>query len=171
MRGVGSAVVPALIAGGLAAGSHVASKGYASAKNRLTKARDYKAMLSANPQLKDHDAGQTQMVFNSMRNLAPSLSADPLVAGSFVRNMPELSPESGPAVPLQTAKLLTDSQKAVSQARGDRPIADAFSTGKPMMMEPFKQQQQQLHSEVREGYKPQDTGEWGTIGRTEKTYR
>jgi hypothetical protein len=135
-RLVGQVGAPALAAAGLAAFSQGASKGLGALTNKFTKARDYKAMLQANPSLAQADASTTQMYFNSLRHVSPSLSKDPLVAGSFVRNMMEMQPETGPAIPIQTTKLLTDAQKSISQARAGHPIAEAFAGGKPMVLQP-----------------------------------
>jgi len=138
-RVIGQVGVPALAAAGLAAVGQGVSKGLGAITNRFTKARDYKAMLQANPALAQADASTTQMYFNSLRHVSPSLSKDPLVAGSFVRNMMELQPESGPAIPIQTTKLLADAQKSISQARAGHPIAEAFAGGKPSFYEMTRQ--------------------------------
>lgn len=115
----------------LTAGAVAGSSGYDAIMNRFTKTRDYKSMLEANPALNKYDAGQVQMVYNTLRNQAPSLSKDPLLAGSFVRKTLEIAPESGPFVDIATAKTLSDTQKNLSEARDKRgPIAEAF---KPYM--------------------------------------
>lgn len=139
-RGAGQALLPAAITAGAAAIATGASKGVGAIQERFGKARDYKAMLQVHPSLADKDPGQTQLYYNSLRRMAPSLAKDPLVAGSFVRNMMELQPEGGPAVPLQTAKLLTDAQKSVTQAKAGRgPVAEAFMTGRQPLLEMQRQ--------------------------------
>jgi len=115
----------------LTAGAVGAAQAYDGIKDRLTKTRDYKSMLEATPALRKYDAGQVQMVYNTLRNQAPSLSKDPLLAGSFVRKTLEVSPESGPFVDVATAKTLSDTQKNLTEARDKRgPISEAF---KPYM--------------------------------------
>jgi hypothetical protein len=156
-RGAGQALLPAAITAGAAAIATGASKGVGAIQERFGKARDYKAMLQVHPSLQDRDPGQTQLYYNSLRKMAPSLAKDPLVAGSFVRNMMELQPEGGPAVPLQTAKLLTDAQKSVSQARESRPIAEAFMTGRSPLFEMQRQPGPQV--EKRYEYPVQESGQ------------
>lgn len=158
-RLVGQVGAPALAAAGLAAVSHGTSRGLDVLTSKFTKARDYKAMLKANPSLAQADASTTQMYFNSLRHVSPSLSKDPLVAGSFVRNMMELQPESGPAIPIQTTKLLTDAQKSISQARAGHPIAEAFAGGKPSFFQP-----EQAGQAPREEF-PISAGPTGMAGR------
>ena len=128
---LGGAMAPALVGAGFAAGGYGVSKAYEAVKDRLTKTRDYKAMLDANPVLKKYDAGQVQMVYNSLRSQAPSLARDPLVANSFVHRTLEVAPESGPHIDPQTVKMLTESQRNVSQAaRGRGDIMSAFVPGR-----------------------------------------
>jgi hypothetical protein len=111
-----------------------ASRAFEALEDRLTKTRDYKAMLQASPALSKYDAGQVQMVFNSLRAQAPSMSKDPLIASSFIRKTLEYSPESGPFVDPQTAKTLTDVQGNINKARNERgSVAGAF---KPTSLTP-----------------------------------
>jgi hypothetical protein len=125
--GFGQALPGAIIGAGLAAGGQLGSAGYGAIKERLTKTRDYKAMLGASPALKKFDAGQVQMVYNSLRSHAPSMSKDPLIAGSFVYKTLDLAPESGPHIDPQTAKLLAETQRNVVTARSGRgSISEAF---------------------------------------------
>jgi DNA-binding PucR family transcriptional regulator len=127
---IGKAMAPAIVGAGFAAGGYGVSKAYGAVKERLTKTRDYKAMLDANPVLKKYDAGQVQMVYNSLRAQAPSLARDPLIANSFVNKTLELQPESGPHIDAQTVKMLTESQRNISQAaRGRGEIMSAFTPG------------------------------------------
>lgn len=125
--GFGQALPGAIIGAGLAAGGQLGSAGYGAIKERLTKTRDYKAMLGASPALKKFDAGQVQMVYNSLRSHAPSMSKDPLIAGSFVRRTLEISPESGPFIDPATTKMLAETQRNVATARSGRgSISEAF---------------------------------------------
>lgn len=127
MRGLGAALPGALVASGLTAGAVGASKGYSMVKERFTKSRDFKGMLEANPTLGKHDAGQVQMIYNSLRSQSPAMAKDPLIAGSFVRRTLELAPDSGPFIDPQTTKLLSETERNVSQARSGRgSIAEAF---------------------------------------------
>lgn len=122
-QGIGGAAAAALIA----AGGYGVSKGFGAIKERITKPRDYKAMLGANPVLSKYDAGQVQMVYNSLRSQSPSMAKDPLIAGSFVHKTLNLSPEEGPFVDPQTVKILAETQRNLDQVRSDRgSIAEAF---------------------------------------------
>ena len=138
--GFGQALPGAVIGAGLAAGGQLASAGFGLAKDKLTKPRDYKAMLEATPSLNKFDAGQVQMVFNSLRSHAPTMSKDPLIAGSFIRRTLELSPETGPFIDPATVKMLAETQRNVATARSDRgPIVEAFKPTQiaPIDMDPF----------------------------------
>lgn len=87
--------MPAMLlqAAGTAAGAAtVAGIGYAAreAYNALTKKRDFNNMLSANPDLKEmhsQDPKQFNLMFTSLRNMNPTFSKDPIVAGTFMRRM------------------------------------------------------------------------------------
>lgn len=126
-EGAGRALPGIMVGLGLAAGSNLMSKGISAASERLTKTRDYKAMLKSSPGLKEYDAGQVQMVYNSLRSQSPTMAKDPLIAGSFVRRTMEMSPESGPFIDPQTVKTIAEAQRNVSQARKDRGgLSDAF---------------------------------------------
>jgi hypothetical protein len=127
MHGLGQALPGAMVGAGLAAGAVGAGKGYGALKDRFSKAKDFKAMMGASPALKKHDAGQVQMVYNSLRSQSPSMAKDPLIAGSFVRRTLEVSPESGPFIDPQTTKMLSETQRNISQAKSGRgSIAEAF---------------------------------------------
>jgi hypothetical protein len=184
-RGAGQALLPAAVTAAAAGIATGASRGIGAVMDRFGKAKDYQAMMQVHPTLRDKDPGQAQLYFNSLRSTAPTLAKDPLVAGSFVRNMMELQPSEGPAVPLATTKLLADAQKSLSQARGGRgPIAEAFMTGRSPMFEMPRQQPErpQLVGERRFGPIPgekiyeegkivgQKPSTWGPVGETVKDY-
>jgi hypothetical protein len=131
--GFGRAVgeqLPLAAAGVMMAGIGTAvGKGYGALKERLTKPRDYKAMLEANPSLGKEPAEKVQMLYNSLRTMAPTMAKDPLIAGSFVRNTLELSPETGPAISPQTVKTLVESQRNISEAKGTGAMMRAWTSG------------------------------------------
>jgi hypothetical protein len=137
-RAFGEQLVPAAVGLSLIGAGHVGVKAYSAVRDRITKARDYKKMISANPSLKHEPAKKVQMVFDSLRHMAPDMSKDPLVAGSFVRNTLELSPESGPAIATQTAKMLVDTQKNMKPGHRSM-VVDAIMSSKapwgPLMNE------------------------------------
>jgi len=108
------------------------AKGFEKIHDRLTKARDYKSMLQATPDLRHFDASHTQMMYNSLRSLAPTLARDPLVAGSFVRDALRLSPEHGPAIPPATAKMLVETQAKLQGPSLARQMAEAAGKASPL---------------------------------------
>lgn len=112
---MGAQVPTALAAAAVTGAAAGVAKGFEAVRERINKARDYKAMLQATPDLRRFDASHTQMMYNSLRTLAPTLARDPLVAGSFVRDAMHLSPEHGPAIPPQTAKLLAETQAKLNR--------------------------------------------------------
>lgn len=83
------------VAGGLAAagaGTLVAGVGAAASKayDALTKGRDFKQMLSHNPDLQEHhdrDPKMFNQMYTSLRGINPQFGKDPLVAGTFMRRM------------------------------------------------------------------------------------
>ena len=87
-RNIGQA---ALYAGGTAA-SMAAFAGTVSAARKMyyaaTKARDFKRMLEANPDLRAHheqDPAGFNRMFSALRTMAPEFTREPLVAGSYMR--------------------------------------------------------------------------------------
>lgn len=83
-QGAATAVVGAGIAGvGMAA-----SKIY----DAMTKRRDFQRMLQVNPDLAEHQASNPAMfnhMFSSLRMHNPAFTADPIVAGTYMRRMSE----------------------------------------------------------------------------------
>ena len=72
----------------------IAGIGVAAGKiyNAATKARDFRNMMSFNPDLQEHhdrDPRMFNQMFTSLRNMNPSYSKDPLVAGTYMRQMVE----------------------------------------------------------------------------------
>lgn len=122
-------LIGAAVSTGIAAAGVGATKGVRYIQDRFGKQRDYKNMMEANPSLGDLPSTQVQMVYNSLRTMAPTMAKDPLVAGSFVRRTMELSGDT-PAIDPMTAKLLSETQRNISQARKSRgPISEAFMPG------------------------------------------
>lgn len=54
-------------------------------KRGITKSRNYKAMLNANPDLKELPAQDVQKAFSALHRFNPDFASEPTVAGSFVR--------------------------------------------------------------------------------------
>lgn len=84
------------VAAGLAAGASLVAGAASKMLDAATKARDFKAMLEHNPDLADYHAENPRMfnqMFSSLRTMNPTFSKDPLVAGTYMRNM-WMSPQS-----------------------------------------------------------------------------
>lgn len=76
----------ALMGVGLTGVGLAASKIYGAA----TKARDFRNMMEYNPDLQEHHQRDPRMfnqMFTSLRNMNPAYSKDPLVAGTYMRQM------------------------------------------------------------------------------------
>lgn len=153
---IGEKMPAALVAGGIAGVGLGLSKGFDFIMDRVTKARDYKAMIQSTPDLHHFDASHTQMMYNSLRSLAPTLAKDPLVAGSFVRDMLRLSPEHGPAIPPATAKMLVDAQGRMEGEGIMQQMTAAGVSAKPSMRmdTPERPQMQAPYTETRKEFKP-----------------
>ena len=81
--------------------------------DKVKKPMEYKAMIEAHPELQKEDAGRVQALYNSLRHMSPHMAADPVIAGSFIRNLLDRGPEGSPAVPMETANMLATIQKNV----------------------------------------------------------
>lgn len=84
-----------------------------SLRRGITKTRNYKRMLAANPDLRDKPAAEVQAIFSTLHRFNPDFSGDPLVAGSFVRNHADL----GAGIGLESLKSLVDSRKGLNESR------------------------------------------------------
>ena len=81
------AVGAGAIAGGFGLAKHLGEKGFGAARDKIEKARAYKAMVEENPQLKHIDPNVTQKAFNTLHRFNPQYAKDPMVAGTFVNNV------------------------------------------------------------------------------------
>jgi len=99
--------VAASLAGDLADAAH----------RGITKSRNYKAMMEANPDLKKEDPVAIQSHFNTLHRFNPEFSSDPNVAGSYVRSQSQF-----PEGDLGSVQGLVSSRKAIKDARGARPL-------------------------------------------------
>ena len=151
------AQLPGSVAAGAVAGAGLGlAKGFGMLHERLTKTRDFKAMLQANPALHEYDAGHTQMVYNSLRSLAPSLAKDPLVAGSFVHGMLNHPGASGPMIPPATAKMLVDTQRNMEGRSMMQQMMEAAGKAGPLKARPEPRLVPPIHRE-QEGYDEHST--------------
>lgn len=94
-------------------GMALASDMYDAARRGLTKTRNYKRMMAANPDLSEKPAETIQSIFSTLHRFNPDFASDPLVAGSFVRNHAQLEVGVG----LDSMKHLVDARKGLSESR------------------------------------------------------
>lgn len=71
------------------AGSQLVRKGVDVIHSALTKSKHYKAMVDANPELKDLPAEKVQMAFDTLHKFNPDFASDPMVAGEYVYHAAE----------------------------------------------------------------------------------
>jgi len=64
---------------------------YDSLRRGLTKGRNYRNMLAANPDLKREDGQKVRRAFEVLHQFNPEFSGNPVVAGSFVRDQAQLN--------------------------------------------------------------------------------
>jgi len=75
-----------------AVGAGIAGIGMAVSKiyDAMTKRRDFHQMLASNPDLVEHQAADPKrfnQMFSTLRLMNPAFSADPIVAGTYMRRM------------------------------------------------------------------------------------
>lgn len=107
--------------------------------DKVKKPIEYQAMIEAHPELQKEDAGRVQALYNSLRHMSPHMAADPVIAGSFVRNLLDRGPEGSPAVPMETANMLSGIQKNVMSVKKDRGLTPSQSPVMGMLSNPLPQ--------------------------------
>lgn len=106
--------VGAAAAGGIALA--LAGDLYDAAKRGITKGRDYKAMMQANPQLKTLPAQSVQKAFSVLHRFNPDFASDPTVAGAWVKARATLNVDEQYG-DITTLKSLVDSRKSLADTR------------------------------------------------------
>ena len=109
--------VPAMIIGGVAA--TLAGDMYDSVKRGLTKTRNYKKMLAANQDLSSEDPA-VKANFETLHRFNPEYSADPNVAGGYVRHARQFPSDIG------MVHGLVSSRKAIRDSRSIRTMPLPF---------------------------------------------
>lgn len=105
------------VGGAVAAGIAYALAGdlYDAAKRGITKSRNYQAMLSENPDLKQLPAKNVQKTFAVLHRLNPEFASDPTIAGAWVKRQAVFGEDSlGDAGNL---KQLVDARKGLTDVR------------------------------------------------------
>lgn len=127
MTGILAAGVAATLGGDL----------YDAAHRGLTKTRNFKAMMEANPDLRRENPAYIKAHFNTLHRFNPEYSKDPNVAGSYVRAQSQF-----PEGDLSSVHGLVTSRKAIKDARGMRLMPVPFRS--PLTGEEKAQEQAQL---------------------------
>lgn len=115
LRGAGAigGAVGAAAAGGIAMA--LAGDMYEATKRGLTKTRNYKQMMSANPALRDLPAKDVQKAFSVLHRFNPEFSGDPTVAGAWVKRQATYGEDSFGDV--NQLKGLIDSRKSLADTK------------------------------------------------------
>jgi len=92
LKGMDTAIGAAAVVGtGIAAslGSHIAADLFDAAKRGLTKSRNYRRIMDANPKLKEEvtDKQRLKPAFDALHRFAPDFMSDPLLGGSLLKSM------------------------------------------------------------------------------------
>jgi hypothetical protein len=75
-------------------GSALVNDLYSAARLAVTRNRNFKNMLDADPELKEHPAEKVKALFNTLHEKGgPEMSGDPLIASAFVKQQLELPPQ------------------------------------------------------------------------------
>jgi hypothetical protein len=95
---------------------------YDAAKRGLTRERNLKAIMQANPELKAFDKTRLQACYSAIHRYSPELTADPLIGGSLLKNMAEVPGNESQVIKdlLTSRKNLLDSKD--KQYRPGNPI-------------------------------------------------
>ena len=120
-----------------AVGAGAAGLGFGAVKlfQAATKARDFRKMLEFNPDLAQHHEADPKMfnqMYTSLRQLNPTYAGDPLIAGTFMRQMVESPNNAG--------GFLTDALSARKDLH--HPVAEGMMQGLkkgPMSPSPFEE--------------------------------
>lgn len=123
VKGMGQLAGAAMLVG---AGVKGLEKAYEYAAGAVTRARGYKGMVEANPQLKKMDRVQVERAYNTLHRFNPEMAGDPLVAGSFVRRAAEM----GTVSPQDMGQLAG----ARDRAKGKQPFEYGMATAAPGMV-------------------------------------
>lgn len=124
-RSVEYAPIPILagIGGGLVGGAaDIGRAGARSLRDMYGKSRAYKAMMEENPQLSEADPNMTEKAFSTLYRFNPAYAKDPLVAGTFVKNVIEQE-----RMDIGTVSNLVTAHKFIQEAKPKGPgMSDFF---------------------------------------------
>lgn len=98
-----NAAVGGLTMGGLTAGTAAVSFGAKKLYDAITKKRDFREMLAANEDLREHlerDPKFFNQAYTSLRSVNPQFASEPMIAGHYMRQMMEFPLHAGAKVEL-----------------------------------------------------------------------
>lgn len=145
-KGVGALGAAAGIAAAGGIAMSLAGDMYEAAKRGITKSRNYKSMMEANPTLAEMPAKDVQKAFSVLHRFNPEFSADPTVSGAWVTrqvqmtsggndvayaNMQELSGLVGARKTIQDTKKLNPFSAPKKGDKGDRGLPGAHGPAGP----------------------------------------
>lgn len=125
MMGRGAATLGGAVGAAAAGGIALALAGdmYEAAKRGITKGRDYKSMMQANPALKNMSAKEVQKAFSVLHRFNPEFASDPTVAGAWVgRQVQVTSMNPDMYADANTLKGLVDSRKNIADTKKIAPF-------------------------------------------------
>lgn len=145
--------------GGAVATGAVAMTGIAVSKlyDAATKARDYRAMLAANPEVHEfarENPNMANSMFTSLRQLNPSYSKDPFVAGHFMRQMANDPNGAGGYLMIATQ----------DRAKFDHPVLETYLKGSLEGIKPRSAQSLPWGAPPGSGQRPGRPGNGGGGG-------
>lgn len=105
------AVGSAIVGGGMTLGSRATQTAYTGVKDAIVKSQAFKEMIETSPELGDANPDLVQKGFNTLYKFNPEFAKDPLVAGTFVRNVVEQE-----RLNLGDVKSLIDARKSMVQS-------------------------------------------------------
>lgn len=118
----------AIVGGGMTLGSKAMQGAYSGVKDSIMKAQAFKEMVETSPELGEANPDLVQKGFNTLYRFNPEFAKDPLVAGTFVRNVVEQE-----RLNLGDVRSLVDARKSMvqSQPKGvdffSMPAADIYA--------------------------------------------
>lgn len=130
MQGFGTRMMggAGAVGGAVAAGIAYSLAGdmYDAAKRGITKSRDYKTMLAANPDLKQFDAKTVQKSFSVLHKLNPEFAGEPTIAGAWVKRQATFGDDG--MADTTSLKSLIESRKGMAESK-KLPQVPRFSPG------------------------------------------
>ena len=110
-------------AAGIQAGSNVINDVYQNVKGSVAKARNYKDMINANPELSRMNSREVQRHFSTLHKFNPDYASDPNVAGQYIQDSIQME-----RTPLEQVNALVKSRSDMAKARQSEQQGGMFDT-------------------------------------------